>query len=207
MAPFNGPSGPEAADLGTHGCPLNLNEDNLMPTLPNRALEDAAKGLATRREVSSITRTEDGEKWIYPSPMQFYNALALKNKTTPDEAKYMHHAVMAHNKVNELSWEKVLEWERRHARTCPNPHLRRFVGKYNHTTPKSLINRFIWGMGKPFDRHDWFVNRCGREVRYIIDYYDKPEQNDDVQVYIDARPALDSFSALVDRIRATLYRH
>lgn len=48
--------------------------------------------------------------------MQFYNALALKNKTTPDEAEYMHHAVMAHNKVNELSWEKVLEWERRYAR-------------------------------------------------------------------------------------------
>lgn len=24
----------------------------------------------------------------------------------------------------------------------------------------------------PFDRHDWIVDRCGREVRYVIDYYD-----------------------------------
>ncbi len=24
----------------------------------------------------------------------------------------------------------------------------------------------------PFDRHDWIVERCGKEVRYIIDYYD-----------------------------------
>eukprot|EP00058_Branchiostoma_floridae_P026618 XP_002612109.1 hypothetical protein BRAFLDRAFT_108880 [Branchiostoma floridae] len=24
----------------------------------------------------------------------------------------------------------------------------------------------------PFDRHDWIVDRCGKQVRYIIDYYD-----------------------------------
>lgn len=23
----------------------------------------------------------------------------------------------------------------------------------------------------PFDRHDWWVDRCGREVRYVIDFY------------------------------------
>ena len=23
----------------------------------------------------------------------------------------------------------------------------------------------------PFDRHDWFVDRCGQEVRYVIDFY------------------------------------
>ena len=23
----------------------------------------------------------------------------------------------------------------------------------------------------PFDRHDWFVDRCGDEVRYVIDFY------------------------------------
>lgn len=24
---------------------------------------------------------------------------------------------------------------------------------------------------EPFDRHDWIVDRCGTEVRYVIDYY------------------------------------
>jgi len=24
----------------------------------------------------------------------------------------------------------------------------------------------------PFDRHDWVIDRCGKQVRYIIDYYD-----------------------------------
>lgn len=23
----------------------------------------------------------------------------------------------------------------------------------------------------PFDRHDWYVDRCGTEVRYVIDFY------------------------------------
>ena len=28
-----------------------------------------------------------------------------------------------------------------------------------------------FGGGLPFDRHDWIVDRCGQEVRYIIDFY------------------------------------
>ena len=27
----------------------------------------------------------------------------------------------------------------------------------------------------PFDRHDWIVDRCGKHVRYVIDYYDGGE--------------------------------
>ena len=26
-------------------------------------------------------------------------------------------------------------------------------------------------MNLPFDRHDWVVDRCGKEVKYTIDYY------------------------------------
>lgn len=28
-----------------------------------------------------------------------------------------------------------------------------------------------FGAQLPFDRHDWWVDRCGREVRYVIDFY------------------------------------
>lgn len=28
----------------------------------------------------------------------------------------------------------------------------------------------------PFDRHDWYVDRCGREVRYVIDFYFNEEK-------------------------------
>lgn len=32
----------------------------------------------------------------------------------------------------------------------------------------------------PFDRHDWIIDRCGKEVRYVIDYYyDSHRASDD----------------------------
>jgi hypothetical protein len=43
----------------------------------------------------------------------------------------------------------------------------------------------------PFDRHDWFVRRGEKEVRYVIDFYNVRSQSPDsdpVGVYIDARP-------------------
>lgn len=59
----------------------------------------------------------------------------------------------------------------------------------------------------PFDRHDWIVDRCGRHVRYVIDYYGcEPTPNNDAPIYLDVRPALDSFSAVWDRMKATWWR-
>ncbi|EPY74238.1 cytochrome c-type heme lyase [Camelus ferus] len=59
----------------------------------------------------------------------------------------------------------------------------------------------------PFDRHDWIVNRCGTEVRYVIDYYDGGEVNQDYQFTIlDVRPALDSLSAVWDRMKVAWWR-
>ena len=55
----------------------------------------------------------------------------------------------------------------------------------------------------PFDRHDWIIDRCGKEVRYIIDFYSgKPDSKNphSVSFYIDARPAL-TLEGVVDRIR------
>ncbi|VDQ12274.1 unnamed protein product, partial [Trichobilharzia regenti] len=59
----------------------------------------------------------------------------------------------------------------------------------------------------PFDRHDWVVDRCGKEVRYVIDYYDGGSVDETYQFAIlDVRPALDSFSALWDRTRVAWMR-
>ena len=59
----------------------------------------------------------------------------------------------------------------------------------------------MWfGYDKPFDRHDWIVDRCGKEVRYIIDYYgNDTEQN--IDVHLDIRPALDNFENFFDRVK------
>lgn len=74
----------------------------------------------------------------------------------------------------------------------------------------------------PFDRHDWIVDRNGRQVRYVLDYYhfDNAEKlarlgiattpNADGStpstIAIDVRPAIDSFEAFGDRVRAFIAR-
>lgn len=61
----------------------------------------------------------------------------------------------------------------------------------------------------PFDRHDWIVDRCGKEVRYIIDYYDVGDKDSYKQgefVHMDIRPAFDSFEAVLDRARVAMLR-
>jgi len=55
---------------------------------------------------------------------------------------------------------------------------------------------------RPFDRHDWVIDRCGTEVRYIIDYYDTPSANSiapESNIALYVRPAFDSPQAALDR--------
>ncbi len=52
---------------------------------------------------------------------------------------------------------------------------------------------------------DWYVNRCGKEVRYIIDYYsnevpDPHGEGTGIEYFVDARPA-PTAAGLVDRAR------
>lgn len=59
----------------------------------------------------------------------------------------------------------------------------------------------------PFDRHDWIVDRCGKEVRYIIDYYDGEIDKDTYRFSIlDVRPAFDSLGAVWDRMKVAWWR-
>jgi len=61
------------------------------------------------------------------------------------------------------------------------------------------------GYDKPFDRHDWIIDRCGVEQRYILDFYggpDSPDPDAPVSVHLDVRPDL-SASGIVDRLRMT----
>lgn len=60
------------------------------------------------------------------------------------------------------------------------------------------------GYKLPFDRHDWVIDRCGCDVRYIIDFYNaNPPPGTPVSMFLDVRPALDSPGAVWDRVRMT----
>eukprot|EP00960_Hanusia_phi_P044657 756755-Hanusia_phi.AAC.4 len=71
------------------------------------------------------------------------------------------------------------------------PQLLKFQGKPDKLSPKARIQGLL-GYKPPFDRHDWIVDRCGKQVRYVIDFYSgKPIADKAVSYYLDVRPALD----------------
>ena len=51
------------------------------------------------------------------------------------------------------------------------------------------------------------IDRCGKEVRYIIDYYDgELDPGSHRFAQLDVRPALDSFEAVADRVKVFCWR-
>jgi len=168
--------------------------------------------LPTDRQVSSIPKvTEDGSKefWVYPSPQMFWNAMLRKGwhwKKDLLNPADMDNIIKLHNANNEQAWREVLKWEAYHAKECTNPRLKSFGGKATEYSPRARIRSWL-GYELPFDRHDWIVDRCGREVRYVIDYYDGGSPDERFRFAIlDVRPAMDSFENIYDRIKATYFR-
>ena len=58
-------------------------------------------------------------------------------------------------------------WEALHAAQCGEPRLKRFQGRPNEYSPKARLLKLL-GYKLPFDRHDWVVDRCGRDVRCAV---------------------------------------
>jgi len=100
---------PAAASSG--GCPVigattGLNEKNMMPVDNNKPMfGEQTKPLDATRAVSSIPTGSDdasAEKWVYPSPQMFYNAMRRKNWQPAEED--MNAIVAIHNATNERVW-------------------------------------------------------------------------------------------------------
>lgn len=213
-----------------------LNPLNMMPSFSQDKASEQQAELSIERVVSSIPRarsspapgaspydsasacpvkqdgsTDQTDKWEYPSPQQFYNALVRKGWETPEE--HVETMVMVHNFLNEQAWLEVLEWEKLAGANATQAELARFQGKPGTLTPKarmfgwlSVLMPNTFSSEPPFDRHDWVVRRpdqAGREVRYVIDYYSVPDDptKDEPEFVLDVRPALDSFESLSTRLR------
>lgn len=202
-------SGGKKEDVRILGYNEAANDAHFDPTakFPGQKIE-----LSQKRTVSNIPKSEftpkhqpDGvNKWVYPSEQQYYNAMKRKGYEPPEED--MSVILTIHNTVNELGWSSILEWEA--MRGCKNPKLKRFMGRPKDLSPKA---RFLVFLGKeaPFDRHDWVVDRDGKEVRYVIDFYAISGSagrtaHGQPPVHLDVRPALDSTGAFLDRVQWTV---
>ncbi|RUS84712.1 hypothetical protein EGW08_007540 [Elysia chlorotica] len=187
----------------------DLNTNNMMPPPNQRPAPDQPFELPTERVVSSIPKADSDEKWVYPSPQMFWNAMLRKGwrwKESDISQRDMDHIINIHNSNNELAWREVLKWEALHADECETPRLKRFAGFASKYSPRARIRSWL-GYELPFDRHDWVVDRNGKEVRYVIDYYDGGKVNKDYEfALLDVRPALDSFEAVKDRVKVAIWR-
>ncbi|XP_063283374.1 holocytochrome c-type synthase isoform X2 [Pelobates fuscus] len=198
------------------GCPMKVqNKDdidprNMMPPPNQCPAPDQPFPLGLNREESTIPRADADKKWVYPSEQMFWNAMLRKGWKWKEEdvnPKDMENIIKIHNQNNEQAWSEILKWEALHATECPcGPTLARFGGKAKEYSPRARMRSWM-GYELPFDRHDWIVDRCGKEVRYVIDYYDGGEVDKNYQFSIlDVRPAFDSMGAVWDRMKVAWWR-
>ena len=172
--------------------------------------------LSTHRQRSNIPKGGTDTTWLYPSPQMFYNgaplltcirsgilpparpqravlcaALNRKGKSDgindeDDVGNVMSSVVATHNGMNEMTWDRVMLWERLHPESTSTARLNRFEGRPHDLSPLARL-RALRGLTAPFDRHDWYVLReDDREVRYVIDFY----FNEDRAGHSDVRPSL-----------------
>lgn len=187
---------PEAVECSSD----SLDQTTITPS-------DAVAGsesLSRDRVISSIPRTNADSNWVYPSEKQFYNAMLRKN-WSPEEND-MKTVVPLHNMVNEVAWRYILNWEKgKGGEECGGIKLSSFKGDAKKITPRAFIGHYLFGKDLPFDRHDWTVNRCGKEIDYVIDFYTTPvKEGEDPKFFLDVRPKLNSVEGWKLRIYRAL---
>ncbi|OEH75717.1 cytochrome c1 heme lyase [Cyclospora cayetanensis] len=201
------PECPLTSEMRLSGCPLARGTDSESGEAEREWGAAASSniqvppGLSTERASSSIPSKEG--HWKYPSEKQFYTATLRKGHAVG--AGSMPAVVAIHNAVNEETWRQIKEWEALHGDTCAASKLIRFVGRPSELSLKARL-RHWGGFERPFDRHDWLVDRCGKNIRYIIDYYDGKGEGDKVSICVDVRPDLSSFCNAWDRVRMFFLR-
>ncbi|KAI5965728.1 CYT2 [Candida pseudojiufengensis] len=189
-------SNPSSTTKPTKTCDSNDIQNTLQDTTKTNI------NLPIEREISSIPRTSSNSNWIYPSEKQFFEAMVRKNwNPNSNDMKVI---VPIHNLVNERCWKHIMIWEgnnyKKAMEECGGITLTSFKGDSKKLTPRAWFKTQLLGHNGPFDRHDWIINRCGKEIEYVIDFYNG-ENN---QVMLDVRPKLNSFEGFKLRIGRAL---
>ena len=102
-------------------------------------------------------------------PQMFYNSLVRKGKAEDCTRRHV------------CRRQRAQQHERGHVAThhhvgatppgrVSQPHAPPFPRPTDDLSPLAWTRYLLTGQ-KPFDRHDWYVDRNGKQVRYVIDYY------------------------------------
>jgi len=177
----------------THITKLDSKEDYLEESdeykaIPGESIPATGRG-----------NSEDGSGWLNPSAGQLFRSLKRKNK--PIEYSDALDVASVHALVTSSTWDAIMEYEELHSSSCEFPKLARFSGMDGIYSVKAKFRHYLLRQPWPYDRHDWVVNRCGEEVRYVIDYYSYSGVSEDDEIYtIDARPAPSNLRNIIDRV-------
>ncbi|CEL92815.1 unnamed protein product [Vitrella brassicaformis CCMP3155] len=180
--------------------PLATSTPPSSPTTKGPQSEDQLSNDRQKATIPSVS----GD-WYYPSERQFFKATLAKghDDVMPSD---MPMVVAIHNAVNEQCWQRIMEYEKMHEDECSTPKLLRFIGRPDQMSVKAKLMTALMGYHKPFDRHDWFVDRCGKQVRYVVDFYEgAPSKYSPVSIYVDARPEV-GLEGCMDRTKMFLKR-
>jgi len=196
---------PKSARAKPPTIPADVPKENLiaagLPVPEEQPLACTSDAAAPATTPETKTQTED-ETWTFPSHQRFYNAMRKKGWNPREED--IPYIVSIHNTINERTWREVMRYEEFHADECKTPKLLRFQGLPTEYSMKARLKSYLLGYVLPFDRHDWTVDRCGKEVRYIIDFYQGSASADPTlpaAVHIDVRPSPSTVEGVVDRVR------
>ncbi|KAI0394978.1 cytochrome c/c1 heme-lyase [Xylariaceae sp. FL0594] len=196
----------QQAQKGSPNAP-HLGVDREVSSIPRTVLSSPTPGPAGDHGAPSSPANHEQEtgadaatgNWIYPSERMFFEA--MKRKGHDPRAADMRTVVPIHNAVNERAWTEIKAWERPwiEGTSCDGPRLHSFLGLSTHMSPKARFNTFL-GYQAPFDRHDWVVDRCGKEIEYVIDFYAGRGGNTGpdgkLSFYLDVRPKLNSWEGI-----------
>nr|XP_023907940.1 putative cytochrome c1 heme lyase [Quercus suber]POF16491.1 putative cytochrome c1 heme lyase [Quercus suber] len=185
---------------------FRLSTDREISTIP-RSLDRDPETLKPeeRAAIPANSEKDTGHdaasgNWIYPSQDMFFNAMQRKGHAA--KAEDMTSIVPIHNAVNERAWAEIKAWEKdRGSERCGGPKLVSFSGDSKALTPRARWNSMV-GYQPPFDRHDWVVDRCGKKIDYVIDFYsgkDSGTPGKSLNFYLDVRPKLNSWEGVKTR--------
>ena len=209
-----------AAPAGGGGASAHLSNERVVSSIPRYYPEGQHpedKAPASTHAMDDGAERDD--RWVYPSPSQFYNAVRRKNHQA--DAADMDVVVPIHNAVNEEAWRRIVEWEQTWRHGSAGPQLVNFIGRPRERTWRAWGSSLM-GYQPPFDRHDWTIVRPSSEpgaepqrMRYIIDFYagqasssagsaqalaNAGKDKGKVSFYLDVRPAPDTIEGIAMRM-------
>merc|ERR1719266_1865101 len=124
-----------------------------------------------------------GESWKWNDEDIDQNTMDQILKQREDLNKTNTNQIKHYNMDDEAAWKEIMKWESMHTHkedgSKIDSKMHSSECRADFYSPKARLGALM-GFKLPFDRHDCIVNRDGKEIRYVVEYYhDKKDVSED----------------------------